>query len=367
MTKLIHICCVVGARPNFMKAAPLLLAIKRLMPSVKVSTVHTGQHYDPEMSDIFFKELGIPMPDFNLEVGSGTHAYQTAEVMKRFETVCEAIKPSLVIVFGDVNSTIACSLTAKKLGIKVAHVEAGLRSFDDTMPEEINRKCTDAISDYLFTTDKIAAANLKKEGVSSKKSFLVGNIMIDSLANHIKKAQSSDISTRFSLEKGQYILTTFHRPSNTDDTARFHEVMDALMKIQETRTVFFPIHPRTRKKVDAYLQNKSLKGLKITGPVSYTDMLSLTNNAYAVITDSGGIQEETTILGIPCFTIRDNTERPITLYEGTNKLIKDPKMLPKEIDLIVRNLSTPLKIPRYWDGKTAQRIVKVLKKEFSLR
>jgi len=315
---------VVGARPNFMKVAPISkqFSVISRQYSVKHLICHTGQHYDEKMSKVFFDELGLPKPDFYLGIGGGTHAEQTGRVMIEFEKVLMDGKPDLVIVVGDVNSTIACSLTAVKLGIKVAHVEAGLRSYDREMPEEINRILTDSISDYLFVSEPDGIRNLKNEGVSEEKIFYVGNTMIDSLVNLLPKIEKSEVVRMYNLEKDSYILVTFHRPSNVDTEINLKNIVELLNRLSEHKKVVFPIHPRTKKKLEEYSLLPTLhSSLVLTDPLGYIDFISLVKNSALVITDSGGIQEETTFLGVPCITTRKTTERPITVEIGTNVLV----------------------------------------------
>ncbi|MFH1037834.1 MAG: UDP-N-acetylglucosamine 2-epimerase (non-hydrolyzing) [PVC group bacterium] len=354
---------IVGARPNFMKIAPLMEAY-RGCPEIEPLLVHTGQHYDEEMSDLFFRELGIPRPDINLEIGSSTHARQTAEIMKAFEPLLVERKPDLVLVVGDVNSTIACGLVAVKLGVRLAHVEAGLRSFDRTMPEEINRVLTDAISDLLFCTEQSGVDNLLAEGVAREKIFLVGNVMIDTLLRNRERAETSTILEKYGLTPGEYAVMTLHRPSNVDDPETFGGIIDALEVIQKDMPVIFPVHPRTRKTIDRVLPPArlfALPGLRLIDPAGYLDFLKLMADARLVLTDSGGIQEETTILKVPCLTIRKNTERPVTCEIGTNHLAG---VTTETILAAYREFASgdrkPGDAPPLWDGKAAGRIVEIL-------
>jgi UDP-N-acetylglucosamine 2-epimerase (non-hydrolysing) len=361
---MIKVICVCGARPNFMKIAPLMKAFRE-NGQFKPFMVHTGQHYDENMSRLFFDELDIPKPDINLEVGSGSHAYQTAEIMKRFEPVVLENKPDYVLVVGDVNSTIACGLVAVKLGVKLIHVEAGLRSFDLTMPEEINRMLTDRISDLLFVTEQSGVDNLIKEGIDSQKVHFVGNVMIDTLHANRKKAEKSDVLERLGLVKGGYATITLHRPSNVDDAERFGEIITAFETIEKEIKLIFPIHPRTRNNIkNTGLENrvKAMSNLILLDPVGYLDFLWLMNNAALVITDSGGIQEETTILGVPCMTLRENTERPVTITEGTNRLVRlmGSDILKNYHEIMTNRNSFKSKTPRFWDGKAAERIAKII-------
>jgi len=363
---------VVGARPNFMKIAPLIRAMDEHAEEIDHLLVHTGQHYDDKMSKFFFDDLGLPKPDIDLEVGSGSHARQTAGVMVAFEKVLLRERPHLVVVVGDVNSTMACTITAKKLGIKVAHVEAGLRSRDITMPEEINRLCTDVLADYLFTTDYIADRNLHREGVPNDKIFFVGNVMIDTLLAHKKRASQLDTYRRFGLGKHGYIVMTMHRPANVDNRDILSGILKSLKKISADIPILFPCHPRTLKMIRTFgleklLQpatekgEKLLSGFFVTEPLGYLDFLNLNMNSRLVLTDSGGLQEETTVLGVPCITMRPNTERPITEELGTNHVVgNDPLAVEKKIHAILTNRNEQGKIPPRWDGKAGQRIVQVL-------
>ncbi|MDD5135419.1 MAG: UDP-N-acetylglucosamine 2-epimerase (non-hydrolyzing) [Phycisphaerae bacterium] len=331
----------------------------------QILLVHTGQHYDAKMSNLFFDELNIPKPDINLEVGSGSHAVQTAEIMKRFEPVIIDFKPDYVLVVGDVNSTIACGLVAVKLGVKLIHIEAGLRSFDRTMPEEINRLLTDSISDLLFVTEQSGINNLKNEGVNSDKVHLVGNVMIDTLLANKEKAEQSDILEKMGLKKKGFAVITLHRPSNVDDMDNLGKIISAFEVIQKDLKLVFPIHPRTKKNIEnSALQARvvAMTNLVLLEPVGYLDFLKLTANAAVVMTDSGGIQEETTILQVPCMTLRENTERPVTVTEGTNRLIHiDTQDILKHYNEIKANgFEVKGGIPRFWDGKAAQRIAEVL-------
>lgn len=352
---------VVGARPNFMKIAPIMRA-KRAYLEIESVLVHTGQHYDGNMSDTFFKDLEIPEPDTFLEVGSGTHAIQTALIMERFEQVLLKEKPDLVLVVGDVNSTLACALVASKLHTKVAHVEAGLRSFDRRMPEEINRLLTDHLSDFLFTTCEDANKNLSREGISSDKVFLVGDVMIDTLLYNLDKIKEHSAKRIEQSKTGEYAVLTLHRPSNVDDKVAFEGISKALNKIAEYLPIFFPIHPRTRKQIKQFGFEKYYNGnIELLDPLGYLDFVKLYSKAKFVLTDSGGIQEETTVLNIPCLTIRENTERPITIECGTNILVgTDEEKIVGEARKILKGERKSRKMLNYWDGKAAERIVKVL-------
>ena len=348
-----HILHVVGARPNFVKAAPVLRAIRER--GMRQTLVHTGQHYDRNMSDVFFTQLEIPEPDFNLEVGSGSHAVQTAEIMRRFEPVVLASKPDMTLVYGDVNSTVAAALVCSKLLIPVGHVEAGLRSFDRTMPEEINRIVTDRLSDVLFTPSEDGDANLLREGVPTEKIRLVGNVMIDSLIQLLPAAKScpkNGFPERFAL-------VTLHRPSNVDDGDTLREILDSLTKVSRELEIVFPVHPRTRQRIAEF--GLDSQNLHLLDPVPYIEFLSLQSRAAVVITDSGGIQEETTYLGVPCLTLRPNTERPITVTLGTNVLVGDDRgSLITELAKIMEGKQKKGVRPPLWDGHAGDRIAEIL-------
>ena len=361
-----RIISVVGARPNFMKIAPLVRALVRV-DGVDHRLIHTGQHYDQKMSEVFFQDLSIPVPDMDLGVGSASHAVQTGRIMIEFEKVCVADRPDLVIVVGDVNSTMACTLVAAKLGIAVAHVEAGLRSFDRTMPEEVNRVVTDALADYLFTTSRDADENLKREGVDPEKIHFVGNVMIDTLIAHREKAETLDVASRFGMDGTGYAVMTLHRPSNVDHPAVLRDILQAVQEISESMPVIFPIHPRTARRVREFeLDSMVHGGLRLTDPLGYLEFLNLMSGASLVLTDSGGLQEETTILGVPCLTIRENTERPVTISEGTNVLVgRDPERILEEARKILAGNWKTSRTPEYWDGKAAERIVAVLTAKLS--
>ena len=364
---MIKVINVVGARPNFMKMAPIIEAMNRYPREFQHLLVHTGQHYDERMSQSFFVDLGMPKPDIDLEVGSGSHANQTARIMVEFEKVCLRETPDLVIVVGDVNSTMACTITAKKLGIKVAHVEAGLRSRDMSMPEEINRLCTDVLCDYLFTTDHFANENLLAEGVAPDKIFFVGNVMIDTLLKHKKLAQSLDLIERWGLKPRKFATLTLHRPSNVDEPVILQDILAALSEIAKEIPVIFPIHPRTRKMVEQFglgeyfSSSDKPQGLWMTEPLGYLDFLHLNLHALMVITDSGGLQEETTVLGIPCITLRNNTERPITCEVGTNFVVGNSRdnILNQALKVLSGDFPSG-RVPEKWDGRTAGRIVEIL-------
>jgi UDP-N-acetylglucosamine 2-epimerase (non-hydrolysing) len=356
---------VVGARPNFMKVAPIVAAMKKRPYRFQPLVVHTGQHYDASMSDAFFTDLELPNPDIHLGVGSGTHAVQTAGIMERFEPVVVDQKPDWVLVVGDVNSTIACALVCVKLGIKVAHVEAGLRSRDRTMPEEINRLLTDQIADLLFTTSTDADENLIAEGIPRERIRFVGNVMIDSLMNNLERAKQSNIKSQLGLTDGTYAVLTLHRPSNVDNKQTFGRILDALESITRSLPIIFPVHPRTRRTiVDLGLSERvqSMKSLCLIDPLGYLDFLSLHSTARLVLTDSGGIQEETTALGIPCITLRENTERPVTVELGTNVIVgTDTDKITSAATAALNGLSSnPATQVPLWDGRAAERILDVL-------
>ncbi len=355
---------VVGARPNFMKVAPIVEAMKRREREFTPLVVHTGQHYDAAMSDAFFSDLDLPQPDVHLGVGSTSHAAQTAAIMERFEPVVLREQPDWVLVVGDVNSTLACALVCVKLGVKVAHVEAGLRSRDHTMPEEINRLLTDQIADLLFTPSADADENLRAEGIPPERIRLVGNIMIDSLYKHLERSRQSRIKDQLGLVEKNYAVLTLHRPTNVDVSAVFERILEALKKISEQLPIVFPVHPRTRKTIAELGLNErieKIKNLRLIDPLGYLDFLSLYSGARLVLTDSGGIQEETTVLGIPCLTLRENTERPITVTMGTNTIVgSDPaKITAAAIIALNERAKQPASIP-LWDGHTAERILAAL-------
>jgi UDP-N-acetylglucosamine 2-epimerase (non-hydrolysing) len=359
---------VAGARPNFMKIAPLLEAFglhRDALPDLEVMLVHTGQHYDRQMSDDFFRDLGIPAPDVNLGVGPGSHAQQTARVMTAFEEVCLRYRPDWVVVVGDVNSTMACAITAKKLGIPVAHVEAGLRSRDLSMPEEINRLCTDVIADLLFTTDRIASANLEREGVAPSRIFFAGNTMIDTLLRHIERARSHPLPP--GIEPGSYSVLTLHRPANVDCRETLTAILETIAAaIPPGIPMVFPAHPRTRNRLEEFRLSERLNAaghLILIEPLSYLPFIGLVARSRMVLTDSGGIQEETTVLGIPCITMRPNTERPITCEIGTNILVgTDPARIRAAIDAVFNREPGRGSVPEKWDGHAAERIVETLLK-----
>jgi UDP-N-acetylglucosamine 2-epimerase (non-hydrolysing) len=367
MTRQLKLLIVAGARPNFMKVAPLIKCVRAQGldgrgngVALEYRLVHTGQHYDEKMSDVFFGELGIPAPDINLEVGSGSHALQTANVMAKFESVCEREKPDWVVVVGDVNSTMACTLVCAKMGSKVAHVEAGLRSFDRTMPEEVNRLVTDALADLLLTPSADADENLKREGVADAKIKLVGNVMIDTVVSNLEKARASRVMSTLGLEKQRFVYVTLHRPSNVDNQASLATIMAELKRLAGRMPVVFPMHPRTRKMCGQFgISLEDNESLEILEPIGYHDSLCLTENARLVLTDSGGLQEESTYFRTPCLTLRPNTERPITITLGSNKLT-GLEQLSANLDEVLKREPRFGEIPALWDGRTAERIVNSL-------
>ncbi len=346
---------VVGARPNFMKAAPVVRALD-LQTGFQQIIVHTGQHYDANMSEIFFQQLEIPEPDINLDVGSGSHAQQTAQIMSRFEPVVLEQKPGLVLVYGDVNSTVATALVCSKLQVPVGHVEAGLRSFDRSMPEEVNRLLTDQVADLLFTPSVDGNENLLREGVSEEKIHLVGNVMIDTLVRLLPKTDNSI------LHNSDYALVTLHRPSNVDEPAMLRKIISTLNEISEDMHVIFPIHPRTRSRLKGLNLPATNPSLEFIEPVGYLQFLALQRRARVLITDSGGIQEETTYLGVPCLTVRENTERPVTITTGTNMLVgTDMERLKAEVGRILSGEVKRGAVPPLWDGKASERIAGIIK------
>jgi len=375
---MIKLILVAGARPNFMKIAPLMHALEG-HPSIQAILVHTGQHYDVKMSGQFFEELNIPAPDINLEVGSASHAVQTARIMEGFEKVCLEQKPDYIMVVGDVNSTAACTLVASKMGIKTIHYEAGLRSRDRSMPEEINRLVTDAITDIYFTTSTDADENLLKEGVAKEKIYMVGNLMIDSLVANQQRAaktllsfsllnQDKTITLGSDFHSGQFGVMTFHRPGNVDDVVTLRELVHIWGKVSEEIPLLFPVHPRTYKNIQQFGLQAEIDGyrqLYFIEPLGYLQFIHLVQNSKFALTDSGGIQEETTYMNIPCLTVRPNTERPVTVWEGSNKLITNADIYP-EIKLILAGKGKKGHTPKYWDGNTARRIIQILEKMSSV-
>jgi len=345
---------IVGARPNFMKVAPVMSALKSRKHVVQI-LVHTGQHYDANMSDVFFEQLGVPAPDVNLAVGSASHARQTAEIMTRFEPVLLEHRPDVVLVYGDVNSTVATALVCAKLGVHVGHVEAGLRSFDRTMPEEVNRLVTDQLADWLFTPSEDGDINLQREGIATEKVFRVGNVMIDSL---VKLLPAAERMNRTGFPE-RYALVTLHRPANVDEGAGLKRILLSLLEVSQDLSVVFPAHPRTRKRIADFGLHAGQ--LQIVDPLSYLEFLGLQSHATVVITDSGGVQEETTYLGVPCLTLRENTERPITVSLGTNILVgRDPDKLRCELSRILAGKAKKGTVPPLWDGRAGERIAATL-------
>jgi UDP-N-acetylglucosamine 2-epimerase (non-hydrolysing) len=370
--KKMKVLLVAAARPNFMKVAPIYKELCKFPEIFEAEIIHTGQHYDQNMNELFFEQLGIGVPETNLNVGSDTHAKQTAQCMIRFEDCLLAKKPDLVIVVGDVNSTVACTLTCAKLSIKVAHVEAGLRSFDRNMPEEINRIVTDAIADYLFTPSQDADKQLEKEGISKDKIVFVGNVMIDTLMSQENMSKNTHFHKELGLDNKSYALLTLHRPSNVDKKEKLAEIIEALTSIAQKMTIIYPVHPRTKKMIEKHglkerFNENDIKknAINIIEPIGYLEMLNLTMNAAMVFTDSGGLQEETSYLKVPCITIRNNTERPITLEEGTNILAGTTKegilAAYEKAVFDARNIKKFNKQIQYWDGLAAKRIVEFLK------
>ncbi len=358
------IALVVGARPNFMKSAPLMKELAVNGTCFDTVLIHTGQHYDHKLSQLFFDELKMPRPDIYLGVGSASHAQQTAKIMIELENYFSGIKPDLVVVFGDINSTMATALVASKMGIKIAHVEAGLRSFDHRMPEEINRIVTDRLSDYLFVSEESGLVNLEKEGVAKNRIFFTGNIMIDSLVSHLEIAGKSDILNKLSLQPHKYIAMTMHRPSNVDEPETLKNLMAVIKKISRRMPIVFPCHPRTKNRIDEFgiFEGEQHNGLKMIEPLGYLDFLRLQSQSNFVLTDSGGIQEETTYLKIPCITMRENTERPSTVEIGTNVITGvDPQKIMESAFAVLDGKFKSGNIPELWDGHTAERIVAVLK------
>jgi len=363
----IRLLAVAGARPNFMKIAPLMKELARRSERFEAILVHTGQHYDQAMSESFFRDLAIPDPDVNLGVGSGSHAEQTAQVLVAIERILVERKPDVVLVVGDVNSTIAAALAAVKLHIPVAHVEAGLRSFDRRMPEEINRVLTDAVSDWLFTTEPSAEANLLREGVARERIHFVGNVMIDTLEAQRERARGLDTLERLGLEAHRYAVLTLHRPSNVDSADQLRRLFGVLSRLGDRIPVVFPVHPRTANAIRNDLQGERLN-LRMTEPLGYLEFLRLMMDARLVLTDSGGIQEETTALGVPCLTLRDGTERPVTVSEGTNTIVgTDPRAIESAIEKQLASPPPSVRRPALWDGRAAVRIVDVLERDLAAR
>lgn len=348
---------VVGARPNFMKAAPVMAALAAY-EHIRQVLVHTGQHYDANMSQVFFQQLGLPHPDVDLEVGSASHAVQTAEIMRRFETVVLEQRPDLVLVYGDINSTVAAALVCSKIGIAIGHVEAGLRSFDRTMPEEINRLLTDQMADLLFTPSADGDANLVREGIAPEKIHLVGNVMIDTLVRLLSAARLPDLEN---LDE-RYVLVTLHRPSNVDEPGMLKRIIRTLDDLSAELQIIFPVHPRTRQRIHDYgLTLTDTSRLRLLDPLGYLEFLALQRQAAAIITDSGGIQEESTFLGVPCLTVRENTERPVTVEVGTNVLVgRDMQRLKTEMTRILNGTFKSGGVPPLWEGKASERIASII-------
>jgi UDP-N-acetylglucosamine 2-epimerase (non-hydrolysing) len=357
------ILCVVGARPNFMKMAPLLTAFRRRPETFDAKLIHTGQHYDAVMSDVFFEQLGMPAPDIHLGVGPGSHASQTARIMVAFEEIVTEQKPDLVLVVGDVNSTIAAAIVSAKAGIPLAHVEAGLRSFDRRMPEEINRIVTDALASYLFVTEEVGVENLAHEGADPTRIFLVGNVMIDTLDALLPRIRERHMAAELGLEAGSYGVVTLHRPSNVDDEPTLARLVGALERIGSRLPLVFPAHPRTRDRLARNGLDKKLasSSVRVIGPLPYVEFISLVSESRLVLTDSGGIQEESTMLGIPCLTLRESTERPITISVGTNRLVGvDPEAAVDAVEAVLSAPRGELSYPPLWDGQAAERIAEIL-------
>jgi len=364
---------VAGARPNFMKIAPIVRALQASQSGNGLSfkIIHTGQHYDREMNDVFFEELGIPQPDVFMAAGGGSHAQQTAKIMLGFEELCEKECPAAVLVVGDVNSTLACSIVAKKLQIPVAHVEAGLRSGDMSMPEEINRLVTDSISDWFFATEPAACEHLRREGKAESSVHYVGHVMVDNVLYQADKLAQADTSgfetSAFKAQQGRYGVVTLHRPSNVDEPATFARIAGALKEIARDLPLIFPVHPRTRANIEKFGIDLG-PNVTLAGPQAYMAFLNLWKDAAVVLTDSGGLQEETTALGVPCITIRENTERPVTVDEGTNVLAgTDPEAIVREARKVLRGEGKQGRRPQLWDGRAAERIVAVLARELAAR
>ena len=359
--KILH---VVGARPNFMKVAPVMKAIAAA-GFAEQRLIHTGQHYDASMSDVFFTDLGLPVPDVHLGIGSGTHGEQTGRVMEAFEKVCLAERPDLVVVVGDVNSTMAAAIDAAKLGIPCAHVEAGLRSFDWRMPEEVNRVVTDRVCDILLTPSADADENLRREGTAPERVFRVGNVMIDTLLAHLPRARATGSAEKMGLKPGAYSVLTLHRPSNVDSAPALEGILTAVEEIQRRVPVVFPVHPRTRRRLEEFgfgPRVAAMMNLRLCEPLGYLGFLGLVSGGRLVLTDSGGLQEETTALGIPCLTLRDNTERPVTVSEGTNTVVgTDPNCIVSEATKVLDGRGKQGRVPALWDGKASVRIAEVFR------
>lgn len=365
MTSAVRVTGVVGARPNLMKMAPLFRAMEA-RAGFESTLVHTGQHYDERMSDLFFQQLGLPWPDHHLGIGSGPHGDQTGRMMQALEPLLFNLNPDVVLVVGDVNSTLAAALVASKLGIPIAHVEAGLRSFDRSMPEEVNRVLTDAIADFLFVTEPSGEANLLREGILAERIFRVGNVMIDTLLRHREQARSLAIPARLGLEPGGYGVATLHRPSNVDTVGDVARIRIILEGAAARLPVIFPVHPRTDRRLreTGGWAGDATRSLRLIEPLGYLQFLGLMADARFVLTDSGGVQEETTVLGVPCLTVRNSTERPITVEQGTNRLVgTEPEAVLDALDQVLSNGPPPGNVPEFWDGHAAERIVSVLERK----
>jgi len=361
---------VVGARPNFMKVGPLIRAIEKDYKEIfRPILIHTGQHYDPEMSGTFFRDLQIPEPDYNLEVGSASHGVQTARIMEKFEPLCDKESPDCIVVFGDVNSTLACAIVGAKNHVKIAHVEAGLRSFDRSMPEEINRVVTDVLSDFLFATDSVAVDNLKREGIEDNRIFRVGDIMVDALFWGKERAKDSGILKRLNIESGPYAVVTLHRAGNVDNREVLSGLIHIILEISRLLPVVFPVHPRTKSRLKEFLlfddlMRKDRRGVQVIKPIGYIDFLKLIMDSRFVLTDSGGLQKETTLLGVDCLTLRDTTEWPLTVVRGTNTLVGRKPEMKVVLNLVKKILShgerRNIDLPELWDGHTSKRVLSVL-------
>ena len=360
-----RILSVVGTRPNFVKISPLLREMRKV-PSIHPVLVHTGQHYDRELNQQYFSDIDLPHPDFELAIREKTNSLQVAKMVERLEPLCRQVKPHLLLVVGDVNSTLAASLVGTYLRIPIAHVEAGLRSFDWTMPEEMNRVVTDRLSTLLFTTEKNAETNLLREGVARKRIFFVGNVMIDSLRLQLPRIQQSSILRRLDLQKQQYAVLTLHRPSNVDDQKQLEKLMRTFHELSRKLPLVFPIHPRTRENIKKFHLSAYLANVRAVDSLVYSDFLSLMQNAKLVLTDSGGVQEETTYLRVPCLTVRENTERPVTVHLGTNRVVgTDPTSITRSFAAVLRGNVKRGTVPPLWDGKAAARIVKIALRQYN--
>lgn len=358
----LSLACIAGARPNFMKVAAVLRAMEGV-EALDPLLVHTGQHYDPEMSQVFFDDLDLPRPDVHLGVGSGSHATQTADIMNRYDQVMDGRSPDLTLVVGDVNSTLGCALVSAKRGVPVAHVEAGLRSFDRSMPEEINRRVTDVLSDFLFAPSRRAVDNLRREGLEEERIHFVGNVMVDTLTRFRSRARETGARARHGVEDGDYAVVTFHRPSNVDDPEKLEGLLSMLVRLSAHLPVLFPVHPRTRRQINAQDLAKVTEGsmVQLLEPLGYVEFLDLLSGARVALTDSGGIQEESTVLGVPCLTVRENTERPVTVEQGTNRVVgtHPNTVLAAALEALKENPNQG-RAPEGWDGRAAERLVEIL-------